>query len=118
MGDNASTAGELCRSLAFGGRDSINALLADDFIGQAAEGFPLGMGGEHRGAEAVQRNLWWKVGRHFSGEAQRDALRVLADGDFLVTGALPRSRDGRWTPSSPSPAVRSRWSNRLAAPTH
>ena len=50
------------------------------------EGLPLGMGGEHRGAEAMQRNLWWKIGKHFKVEAQPDELRVLDDGDFLVTG--------------------------------
>ena len=44
------------------------------------------MGGEHRGAEAMQRNLWWKIGKHFKVEAQPDELRVLDDGDLLVTG--------------------------------
>ncbi|WP_029114344.1 enoyl-CoA hydratase-related protein [Mycobacterium sp. URHB0044] len=81
-----TTAQALYRALARGDRDAINALLSEDFIGHAAEGLPLGMGGEHRGAEAMQRNLWWKIGKHFKVEAQPDELRVLDDGDLLVTG--------------------------------
>jgi 2-(1,2-epoxy-1,2-dihydrophenyl)acetyl-CoA isomerase len=85
-GDATSTAKALYRALASGDRDTINALLSDDFVGHAAAGLPLGMGGEHRGAEAMQRNLWWKIGKHFAVEAQPDALRILDDGDLLVTG--------------------------------
>ncbi len=44
------------------------------------------MGGEHRGAEAMQRNLWWKIGKHYKVEVQPDELRVLDDGGLLVTG--------------------------------
>ncbi len=81
-----ATAEALYRALALGDRDAINALLSEDFIGHAAEGLPLGMGGEHRGAEAMQRNLWWKIGKHFKVEAQPNELRVVDDGDLLVTG--------------------------------
>ncbi|MDT5197205.1 MAG: 2-(1,2-epoxy,2-dihydrophenyl)acetyl-CoA isomerase, partial [Mycobacterium sp.] len=56
--DVVSTAKALYRALADGDRDAIATLLGDDFIGHAAEGLPLGMGGEHRGAEAMQRDLW------------------------------------------------------------
>jgi 2-(1,2-epoxy-1,2-dihydrophenyl)acetyl-CoA isomerase len=85
-GDVAATAKSLYEALARGDRDAINALLSADFIGHAAEGLPLGMGGEHRGAEAMQHNLWWKIGKHFKVEAQPAELRVLDDGDLLVTG--------------------------------
>ncbi len=85
-GDIVATAKALYRALATGDRDAIGVLLSHDFIGHAAEGLPLGMGGEHRGAEAMQRDLWWKIGKHFKAEAQPDELRVLDDGDLLVTG--------------------------------
>ena len=85
-GDVASTAKALYQALAAGDRDAIATLLSEDFIGHAAEGLPLGMGGEHRGAEAMQRNLWWKIGKHFAVEAQPDELRILDDGSLLVTG--------------------------------
>jgi 2-(1,2-epoxy-1,2-dihydrophenyl)acetyl-CoA isomerase len=81
-----ATAQALYRALASGDRPAVTALLSDDFVGHAAEGLPLAMGGEHRGAEAMQRNLWWKIGKHFKVEAQPDELRVLDDGDLLVTG--------------------------------
>jgi len=84
--DVASTAKALYRALATGDRDAISSLLSADFVGHAAEGLPLDMGGEHRGAEAMQRDLWWKIGKHFKVEAQPSALRVLDDGDLLVTG--------------------------------
>jgi 2-(1,2-epoxy-1,2-dihydrophenyl)acetyl-CoA isomerase len=84
--DVTSTAKSLYQALAAGDRDAIATLLSDDFIGHAAEGLPLGMGGEHRGAEAMQRNLWWKIGKHFTVEAQPDELRILDDGSLLVTG--------------------------------
>jgi 2-(1,2-epoxy-1,2-dihydrophenyl)acetyl-CoA isomerase len=86
QGHVVSTARALYRSLACGDRDAITALLSEDFIGHAAEGLPLGMGGEHRGAEAMQRNLWWKIGKHFKVEAQPSEFRVLDDGGLLVTG--------------------------------
>lgn len=85
-GDATSTAKALYRALASGDRDTINALLSDDFVGHAAEGLPLAMGGEHRGSESMQRDLWWTIGKHFAVEAQPDALRLLDDGDLLVTG--------------------------------
>ena len=81
-----ATAQALYRALAAGDRDVLNELLSDDFIGHAAEGLPLGMGGEHRGAQAMQRNLWWKIGKHFAVQAQPDEFRVLDDGGLLVTG--------------------------------
>jgi 2-(1,2-epoxy-1,2-dihydrophenyl)acetyl-CoA isomerase len=85
-GDVVSTAKALYLALATGDRDAIGALLSHDFVGHAAEGLPLGMGGEHRGAEAMQRDLWWKIGQHFKVQAQPDEFRVLDAGDLLVTG--------------------------------
>ena len=84
--DVTSLARELYRALAAGDRDGLDRLLSDDFVGHAAEGLPLGMGGEHRGREAMQRNLWWKIGEHFKVEARPDEFRVIDDGDLLVSG--------------------------------
>lgn len=85
-GDKTSTARALYRALAAGDRDVLNELLSDDFVGHAAEGLPLDMGGEHRGRDAMQRKLWWKIGKHFKVEAQPDEFRVLDDGGLLVAG--------------------------------
>lgn len=84
--DATSTARALYNALAAGDRDVLDGLLSADFVGHAAEGLPLGMGGEHRGREAMQRNLWWKIGKHFKVEAQPDGFHVLDDGGLLVAG--------------------------------
>lgn len=84
--DATATAKALYRALAAGDRAALDELLSERFIGHAAEGLPLGMGGEHRGREAMQRNLWWKIGKHFKVEAQPDEFRVLDDGGLLVAG--------------------------------
>jgi 2-(1,2-epoxy-1,2-dihydrophenyl)acetyl-CoA isomerase len=84
--DATSTARALYRALAAGDRDALDELLSAEFIGHAAERLPLNMGGEHRGAEAMRRNLWWKIGKHFKVEAQPDEFRVLDDGGLLVAG--------------------------------
>ncbi|MCV7226460.1 enoyl-CoA hydratase-related protein [Mycolicibacterium komossense] len=84
--DATSSAKALYAALAAGDKDAIDALLSEEFVGHAAEGLPLGMGGEHRGREAMQRNLWWKIGKHFKVEAQPADFRLLDDGRLLVAG--------------------------------
>lgn len=85
-GDPISAAKELYRALATGDRDALAALLSSDFVGHAAEGLPLGMGGEHVGPEAMQRELWWRIGKHYRVTAEPDEFHVLEDGRLLVQG--------------------------------
>jgi 2-(1,2-epoxy-1,2-dihydrophenyl)acetyl-CoA isomerase len=81
-----STAQRLYRALAAGDRAALSTLLHPDFIGHATEGLPLGMGGRHDGPEAMRRNLWWTIGRHYKVEAQPEEFRVLDDGRLFVAG--------------------------------
>jgi 2-(1,2-epoxy-1,2-dihydrophenyl)acetyl-CoA isomerase len=81
-----SAAQQLYRALAAGDRDALGSLLHLDFVGHATEGLPLNMGGEHIGPEAMQRNLWWRIGRHFRVEAQAEDYRLLDDGRLHVSG--------------------------------
>jgi 2-(1,2-epoxy-1,2-dihydrophenyl)acetyl-CoA isomerase len=81
-----STGQLLYRALATGDRDALETLLHPDFVGHATEGLPLDMGGEHVGPEAMQRDLWWRIGRHYRVEAQAQEFRVLDDGRLLVAG--------------------------------
>jgi 2-(1,2-epoxy-1,2-dihydrophenyl)acetyl-CoA isomerase len=81
-----STAQQLYRALAAGDRDALSNLLHPDFVGQATEGLPLGMGGRHDGPEAMQRDLWWTIGRHFKVEVQPEEYRALDDGRLFVAG--------------------------------
>jgi 2-(1,2-epoxy-1,2-dihydrophenyl)acetyl-CoA isomerase len=44
------------------------------------------MGGRHDGPEAMQRDLWWTIGRHYKVEAQPEDFRVFDDGRLFVAG--------------------------------
>ncbi len=81
-----ATVTSLYRALASGDRETLGTLLHPDFIGYAAEGMPLGVGGEHAGPEAMRREVWWQLGRHYRVEAQPDEFRALDDGFLLVAG--------------------------------
>jgi 2-(1,2-epoxy-1,2-dihydrophenyl)acetyl-CoA isomerase len=81
-----SAAQQLYRALASGDRDALTSLLHPEFVGHATEGLPLKMGGEHVGTEAMQRNLWWRIGRHYKAEAQVDEFHDLDDGRLFVAG--------------------------------
>src|SRR6201988_5188520 len=81
-----STAHRLYQALAAGDRQALSTLLHPDFVGHATDGLPLGMGGRHDGPEAMQRDLWWTIGRHYKVEAQPEEFRVLDDGRLFVAG--------------------------------
>jgi 2-(1,2-epoxy-1,2-dihydrophenyl)acetyl-CoA isomerase len=76
----------LYRALAAGDRETLGRLLHPDFVGHATEGLPLGVGGEHVGPDAMRREVWWQLGRHYNVEAQPDAFHTLDDGRLLVAG--------------------------------
>jgi 2-(1,2-epoxy-1,2-dihydrophenyl)acetyl-CoA isomerase len=80
------TAQQLYAALAAGDRAALSTLLHPDFVGHATEGLPLGMGGRHDGPEAMQRDLWWTIGRHYKVEAQPEEFRLLDGSRLFVTG--------------------------------
>lgn len=81
-----AAAQQLYRALATGDRDRLPSLLHPEFVGHATEGLPLNMGGEHVGPEAMQQDLWWRIGCHYKAEAQVDEFRTLDDGRLFVAG--------------------------------
>jgi 2-(1,2-epoxy-1,2-dihydrophenyl)acetyl-CoA isomerase len=81
-----SSAQQLYRALAVGDRDALSELLHPEFVGHATDGLPLDMGGRHDGPEAMQRDLWWTIGRHYKVEAQPEEFRLLDDGRLFVAG--------------------------------
>src|ERR1700758_3860188 len=81
-----STAQQLYRALAAGDRAALSKLLHPEFVGHATDGLPLNMGGRHSGPEAMQRDLWWTIGRHYKVEAQPEEFRLLDDGRLFVAG--------------------------------
>ncbi len=83
---NVSTAQQLYRALAAGDRDALMTLLHPDFVGQVTDGLPLDMGGRHDGPEAMRRDVWWTIGRHYKVEVQPEEFRLLDDGRLFVAG--------------------------------
>lgn len=81
-----ATAQQLYRALAVGDRNALASILHPEFVGHATDGLPLDMGGEHIGPDAMQRNLWWRIGRHYKAEAQAEEFRSLDDGRLFVAG--------------------------------
>jgi 2-(1,2-epoxy-1,2-dihydrophenyl)acetyl-CoA isomerase len=81
-----SIARKLYRALAAGDREALSTLLRPDFVGHATEGLPLDMGGRHDGPEAMRRDLWWTIGRHYKVEAQPEEFHLLDDGRLFVAG--------------------------------
>ena len=82
----AAAAQRLYDALACGDRGTLDTLLSPDFVGRAAEGMPLNMGGEHVGPDAMCANLWWRIGENFKARAQSHDFRVLDDGRLMVVG--------------------------------
>ena len=83
---NVSTAHQLYRALAAGDREALSTLLHPDFVGQVTDGLPLDMGGRHDGPEAMRRDVWWTIGRHYKVEIQPEEFRLLDDGRLFVAG--------------------------------
>jgi 2-(1,2-epoxy-1,2-dihydrophenyl)acetyl-CoA isomerase len=83
---NVSTAQQLYRALAAGDREALSTLLHPDFVGQVTDGLPLDMGGRHDGPEAMRRDVWWTIGRHYKVEIQPEEFRLLDDGRLFVAG--------------------------------
>lgn len=67
-------------------RETLDELLDPEFQGMLAPGLPFGVGGLHRGADAMRRNGWGAIGRHFVARAEPDRFLSLVDGRMLVTG--------------------------------
>jgi 2-(1,2-epoxy-1,2-dihydrophenyl)acetyl-CoA isomerase len=65
---------------------ALEELLDPDFRGVLTAGMPFGVGGKHIGAQAMRRDGWGAIGRHFVAHAEPDRFLPLIDGRVLVTG--------------------------------
>lgn len=75
--------------------ETLDDLLDPEFEGVLSQGLPFGVGGHHRGADAMRRNGWGAIGRHFVARAEPDRFLPLVDGRMLVTGRyVGHGRDG------------------------
>jgi uncharacterized protein len=82
MLDQTAAARRLYEAFASRDVEALRDALADDFVGQVSDGMPLGLGGEHRGREAMIRGVWAKVFATY--EVNVDAERLYPSGDDHV----------------------------------
>lgn len=93
--DRGKVARTLYDALAAGDADTLGDLLHPDFVGETTEGLPLDLGGRHSGPEAMRRDFWWAIGRHYRARAEPERMLPLADGGLVVLGRYTGSaRDG------------------------
>jgi 2-(1,2-epoxy-1,2-dihydrophenyl)acetyl-CoA isomerase len=93
--DHEALARRLYAALAEGDAGTLREILHPEFAGLATDGLPLGLGGPHVGPEAMMREVWWKIGRHYRARAEPAQLLPLADGGLLVLGRYTgAARDG------------------------
>ncbi len=77
---------QLYRALETGDRDALMALLHEKFVGITTEGLPLGLGGSYTSPEAMRREFWGRIARHYNARAEPIEFRALDDGRLLVLG--------------------------------
>jgi uncharacterized protein len=73
---------------AFAARDvvALRDALADDFVGRVSDGMPLGVGGEHRGPEAMIRGVWIKVLASYEIEVEAETFYTSGDDHVVAVG--------------------------------
>ncbi|KRA39340.1 enoyl-CoA hydratase [Nocardioides sp. Root614] len=85
-------------ALATGDRARIEAALTSDFVGHLTPGLPFGVGGEHRGAEAMIRDGWFTIGAHWRVRAEPARFTATTDGRLQVQGTYRGTGRGSGTP--------------------
>ena len=83
LGDKAR---RLYAALANGDGAALDDLLHANFVGRLAEGMPFGIGGAHEGPDAMRRNGWGAIARHFAARAEPERFFALSEDQLLVTG--------------------------------
>ena len=81
-----SMVAELYATLARGDEAAVRALLHPEFVGTLAPGLPFGIGGEHRGPDAMIRDGWFAIGRHWRIRAEPGSSAMLEDDRLMVRG--------------------------------
>jgi 2-(1,2-epoxy-1,2-dihydrophenyl)acetyl-CoA isomerase len=76
----------LYAALANGDRATLDDLLHEGFVGRLADGLPFGLGGTHAGPDAMRRDGWGAIARHFEARAEPERFLALGEDQLLVTG--------------------------------
>lgn len=82
----AGAVAELYAALDAGDEPAIRELLHPEFVGHLAPGLPFGIGGEHRGPDAMIRDGWFAIGKHWRIRAEAGSSTLLTDGRLVVQG--------------------------------
>ncbi|WP_245567216.1 enoyl-CoA hydratase-related protein [Nocardia vinacea] len=77
---------DLYNALAEGDRERLETLLHPRFAGRATEGLPLDLGGVYDGPDAMRRDFWGRISRHYQARAVPARFDWLDDGRLMVTG--------------------------------
>ncbi len=82
----AELARRLYKALANGDRAVLAELLKPDFVGRTAAGLPLGLGGTYHGADVMQRDFWWQIGKAYDMRAEPETFEQLGPDRLQVGG--------------------------------
>ncbi|CAM3607161.1 enoyl-CoA hydratase-related protein [Smaragdicoccus niigatensis] len=76
----------LYEALATGDRATLTEVLHPDFEGHTAAGLPLSLGGVYRGPDAMRKEFWGVVARHYQARATPESFEPLGTESLLVIG--------------------------------
>lgn len=76
----------LYEALAAGDRERLDALLHPRFEGRTAEGMPFELGGIYHGPDAMRRDFWGRIAKHYTARAVPSQFNWLDDGRLAVIG--------------------------------
>ncbi|WP_433567261.1 enoyl-CoA hydratase-related protein [Nocardia sp. CA-151230] len=79
-------ANSLYAALRTGDRERLDSLLDPRFEGRTTEGLPFDLGGVYRGADAMRRDFWGRIAKHYSARAVPERYNWLDDGSLVVAG--------------------------------
>ncbi len=84
--DAVSIAERLYPALATGDRDTLDEILAPDFVGETTAGLPLELGGRYVGARSMRRDFWGAIGRAYDVTAEPRSLVAVGPDQVVVSG--------------------------------
>ncbi|MGY4101946.1 enoyl-CoA hydratase-related protein [Nocardia sp. R16R-3T] len=73
-------------ALAAGDRERLEVLLHPRFEGRTADGMPFELGGVYHGPDAMRRDFWGRIAKHYTARAVPAQLTWLDDGRLAVIG--------------------------------
>lgn len=74
--------------------DALMSILSKEFVGTVSDGMPDGVGGVHRGPQAMLTDVWARIAERWDVCPEPDEYLPVVDGRVVVVGRYRgRSRD-------------------------